>query len=270
MQGDLFGYTPRPKRQSSQKKVAPVKGPVIGFEPNFAVYRPDLLPVGALVASIVAFLLWYIFGAQIVQLGPIEFKELSSPLYGALAWFALVCCLFWFGASFIRNEVCYFQAEPDRRIWKRYSNKTRARFWSFSIRLLSVMLIAFSCLLVFHGTGNAKKFGLLAYEKLSRPPSEAEIKIAAQRPIILERQAPPVGGHRIDMIAGPYETADAATVPPTVGDPKNMIETGSIKPPPRVSKKVVVSEVDPLTKSVDAIVNWFDALLFKPVQVLRR
>ncbi len=266
MDGDLFGYTPPPKHQKLKKNSGNPRPPVKP-ELYFPVYRLDVWPLVSLFIAIAAFLLWYVFGAELVQLGPLEFRELSSPLYGALAWSALAGCLVWFTASFVGMAVCYGQREPDRRIWKRYRSKAKARLWSCLIGVSYVALISFGCLLIFHGYGNAKKFGLLAYEKLSRYPVEADITVVAQ-PSLKSDPGIPLQDNPLASLTQRSNRPNSARFP-TVSDPKNMIETGSIDKP-RPGKKAIVSRVDPLTKSIAEIIDWIDHLLFPSPSKSRR
>ena len=250
---DLFGYTPPTKHISPKKVLKRTDRTIIEPERYYPVYRPSFHSFLALCVSIVAFFLWYVFGVELLQAGPITIKELQGPLYGALACLTLSCCLIWFVCSFVRATSYHFRSEPDVFPWRKCRHRSRAYFLTGGMISLSLFLVSISGLLIFHGFANARKFVAIAVDKLSDGPMRDDTQIAANSRAYAENSqesaAPKIDGPKV-----PSQQAAPGSTP--LG---THVETGSL-PPKRQAKKAPVGEVDPLQKSWTEIVDWVDNL----------
>ena len=229
---DFFGYVPTPKPQKS-KNTAKTAAIPHSTESLYPVYGPHARPTRLLGLSVFAFFLWYVFGAKL----SVELRELSEPLYGAIAFCALVVGLIWFTISFVDACLCHFRADPNRRAIIRYRSRTKAWIVRGSIGVASVSLILFGTLLAVHGYWNARTVAIAAYEKLNEPPklSEEQVEVASGPPTKSEAEqyGPPAPQK------GPPQTTGSVTKRKST--PKNASE-----------------KVDPLAKAFQDIGQWFE------------
>jgi hypothetical protein len=238
---DLFGYVPSSKPTKTKAKSA-VNLPAV--EPYFVVYSPGWKSISFLLGAVVAFISWYVFGAQLINIPTIDAKDLPSPFYGALIFVWLIVGALYVLSDFALANFSYFQASPDRRIFKRYRSRFKAWCFRTSISVGCVSLILGSFLLILHGYWNARSVAIVVSDKLRQTPKFSEDQIATP-------SAPPAAVARLESFGPP------APISPKLAPP---VETGSI-PLPHTKKRAkspAVREVDPLSKSVKEICDWFE------------
>ena len=253
---DLFGYVPSSKPKKTQKAKPIVNSPAA--EPDFVVYAPGWKPISLLVGAVVAFIAWYVFGAQLIDIPTIDTKDLPKTLYGALIFVWLVVGAIWVSTDFALASCSYGQASPDRRIFGRYRSRFKAWCFRTSISVGCLLLILGSSLLILHGYWNARSVAVVVSAKLHHPPKFAEEQIAEtsaapEAVAKLEPSGPPAS---IDpKLASPIVTGSISTAPiePDEGARPNQITKKRLKTP-------TVTDVDPLSKSVKEICDWFEGI----------
>jgi hypothetical protein len=250
---DLFGHVPSSKPTKTRTVKASVSSPVA--ESYFVVYAPGWKPISFLAGAVVAFVSWYVFGAQLVDLPSIEAKDLPEPLYGALIFVWLIVGAIWVSTDFAQASFSYAQANPDRRIFGRYRSRFKA--WSFrtTISIGCMFFVFWSSLLVLHGYWNARSVAIVVIAKLLQPPKLSEERVA-ESPIL--PTAPPP---RLEPFGPPAPLRKLAP-------PAPPIETGSISAAPakKWQKTPSVKEVDPLSKSIKEICDWFERTFGSPTK----
>lgn len=240
---DLFGYVP------SSKPTRPRRNNIAAVTPAtdsyFVVYAPARQPLYVLSISVFAFVLWYVFGAQLTDIMPFDVKELPAPIYGALTFLGLVAGCIWLCVDLCAATIAYFRPNVERRIYGRYRSKWKSWWLRMLISVGSVSMILFASVLILHGYWNARSVAIVVSTRLVQPPKLAEEQVA-ELPVL---PVPPV--------AKPEPFGPPAPVEPTLTSP---IATGSIlvTPAKKRTKPPAVTEVDPLSKSIKEICDWFE------------
>lgn len=243
---DLFGYVPSSKAPKLKKNTTAVIKPAA--DQYFVVYAPARAPFYVLSICIVAFLSWYVYGAQLTDIMPFNIKDLPSPVYGAFVFVGLVVSCIWLCADFCAATTAYFRPNMERRIYGRYRSKWKA--WClrtfFSVGTGIVVLSA--SVLILHGYWNARSVAIVISNKLVEPPKLVEEQVA-ELPVL---PVPPAVT-KIEPFGPP---------PPMGTSLASPIATGSIPAPPakKRTKPPGVTKVDPLSKSIEEICDWFERM----------
>lgn len=241
---DLFGHVASSKSTKTKKNKTAVTTPAADH--YFVVYAPGRQPFYVLSVSIFAFVLWYVFGAQLTDIMPFDLKELPGPIYGALTFLALVAGGIWLCGDLFAASIAYFRPNTERRIYGRYRSKWKAWWLRTFIPMGCVLLILVASVLILHGYWNARSVAIAVSTRLLQPPKLAEEQVVTP-------PAPPAAVARLEPFGPP------APVGPQLAPP---IETGSISIA-HTKKRLnasAVKEVDPLSKSAKEICNWFGRL----------
>lgn len=248
---DLFGYVRSSKPTKMRKTKPAVRLPAV--DSYFVVYAPGWKSVSLLVGAVVAFISWYVFGAQLIDIPTIDAKELPKPLYGALIFVWLIIGAAWVSTDFALASCSYGQESPERRIFGRYRSRLKA--WCFRVAISTgcVFLILGSCLLILHGYWNARSVVVVVSAKLLQPPKFAEEQIA-------ETSATSKAVAKLEPFGPPEPIRLKLASPIVTGSITARVEPGG-GPPKQITKKLktsAVKEVDPLSKSIKEICDWFE------------
>jgi len=242
---DLFGYVPSSKPPKSKKNKTAVITPAA--DRYFVVYAPGRQPFYLLSTCIFAFVLWYVFGAQLTDIMPFNIKELPAPIYGALTFLGLVAGCIWLCVDFCAATIAYFRPNTERRIYGRYRRKWKSWWLRTFFSVGTVMVVLLASVLVLHGYWNARSVAIVISNKLVQPPRLAEEQVA-ELPVL---PVPPAAVAKLEPFGPPAPVGMSLTSP---------IATGSIlvTPAKKRTKPPAVTEVDPLSKSIKEICDWFE------------